>query len=66
MLDVAHACRVVCMVFLFNELVVMVTVVFLGGRMIIEPDDCRNYIHCILMIVRLYKPEFHNIVDYSW
>jgi hypothetical protein len=37
MLDVAHACRVVCMVFLHNEIMVMVTVVFFWGRMIIEP-----------------------------
>jgi hypothetical protein len=32
MFDVAHACRVVCMVFFHNEIMVMVTVVFFGAE----------------------------------
>jgi len=55
-LDVAHTCHVVCMVVLHNKIMVMVTVVLFWGQMIIEPDDCRNYVHCILMIIQLYKP----------
>jgi hypothetical protein len=68
MLDVAHACPIVCMVFLHNEILVLVTMVFFWGQIIIELDDCRNYIHCMLMIVRLCKPEFaqHSRLQYDY
>jgi hypothetical protein len=33
--------------------------------MTIELDHCKEYIHCILIFVRLYKPGLHNIVNYN-
>jgi hypothetical protein len=38
---------------------------FLWGRMTIEQDDCKEYIHCILMLVDCISLSLHSIFDHG-
>jgi hypothetical protein len=65
MIGVAHACHVVCMVFLQNEIMGMVTMVFFGAEWLLNWMTVENTSTASLCLFDCINLILHNIVNHG-